>query len=83
MDKLQQKERADEFFATYEKVPAKAIDYGFSTNKWVARKQEEVSGLKNKLKDLISLCGEYYRHELLSEKIAGAKCKNGYIYCSL
>ena len=28
------KEMTDEFFATYHKDAAKAVEYGFSTNKW-------------------------------------------------
>ena len=69
------KEITDKFFTIYSKDPAKAVDYGFSTNKWLDRKQDDVTNLKNKLKNLIDLCGDYYGYELLSEKTAGQNIK--------
>jgi hypothetical protein len=69
------KEITDKFFAIYLKDPTKAVDYGFSTNKWLDRKQDEVANLKSKLKNLIDLCGDYYGYELLSEKTAGQNIK--------
>lgn len=69
------KEITDKFFSIYSKNPAKAIDYGFSTNKWLDRKIDAVTDLKNKLKNLIDLCGDYYGYELLSEKTAGENIK--------
>ena len=39
------------------------------------RKVDAVTDMKNKLKNLIALCGEYYGFELLSEKTAGQNIK--------
>ena len=69
------KEITDKFFEIYAKEPAKAVDYGFSTNKWMDRKLDAVTDLKNKLKNLIDLCGDYFGYELLSEKTAGQNIK--------
>lgn len=52
-------EITDKFFELYSKDPLKAVDYAFSTNKWFDRQQDGVANLKNKLKNLIDLCGEY------------------------
>lgn len=69
------KEITDKFFSIYAKDPSKAIEYGFSTNKWMDRKLDAVTDLKNKLKNLIDLCGEYYGYEMLSETTAGENIK--------
>jgi hypothetical protein len=68
-------EITDKFFSLYSKDPIKAVDYAFSTNKWFDRQQDGVANLKNKLKNTIDLCGDYYGHELLSEKTAGPSIK--------
>lgn len=68
-------EISDKFFSIYLKDPAKAVDYGFSTNKWMDRKLDAVTDLKNKLKNLVDLCGEYYGYEMLSDKTAGRNIK--------
>ncbi|MBS1776286.1 MAG: hypothetical protein JSS64_08415 [Bacteroidetes bacterium] len=68
-------EITDKFFTLYSKDPAKAVDYGFSTNKWMDRKLDAVTDLKNKLKNLIDLCGDYCGYEMLSEKTAGQNIK--------
>lgn len=65
------KEITEKFFSLYAKDPIKAVEYAFSTNKWFDKNQEGVSNLKNKLKNTIDLCGEYYGYEILSEKTAG------------
>ncbi len=65
------KEITDKFFSIYSKEPIKAVEYAFSTNKWFDKQQDGVANLKNKLKNLIDLCGDYYSYELLSEKTAG------------
>ena len=65
------KEITDKFFALYAKEPIKAVEYAFSTNKWFDRKQDGVANLKNKLKSIIDITGDYYGYELLSEKTAG------------
>ena len=65
------KEITDKFFALYATDPIKAVEYGFSTNKWSARKPDAITDLENKLKDLVSLLGDYYGYEELTEKSAG------------
>lgn len=65
------KEITDKFFSIYSKDPIKAVDYAFSTNKWFDRKEDATTNLKNKLKNLIDLCGEYYGYEELTQKSAG------------
>ena len=65
------KEIVSRFFAVYEKDPGKAVEFGFSTNKWMDRKQDEIIQVKSKLQNLVDLCGTYYGYELLSEKSAG------------
>jgi hypothetical protein len=68
-------EITNKFFSLYAKDAIKAVDYAFSTNKWFDRQQDGVANLKNKLKNTIDLCGEYYGYELLSEKTAGPSIK--------
>jgi hypothetical protein len=50
----------NKFFQIYSKDPIKAVDFAFSTNKWFERKQDDVSNLKSKLKNIIDLCGVYH-----------------------
>lgn len=69
------KEITDKFFNLYATDPIKAVEYGFSTNKWFERKQDDVSNVKNKLKNLVDLLGDYYGYELLTEKTAGQSSK--------
>jgi hypothetical protein len=65
------KDITDKFFSIYKKNPLQAVDYGFSTNKWMSRKPDDLANAKTKLKDLIALLGDYYGYELLSDKTAG------------
>jgi hypothetical protein len=69
------KEITDKFFNLYSTDPQKAIEYGFSTNKWFDKKQDDISTLKSKLKDFMGLVGEYEGYEFLSEKSAGSNLK--------
>lgn len=69
------KEISDKFFQIYSKDPMAAIDYAFSTNKWFDRKEDAKTTLKNKLKTLIDVCGDYYGYEELDEKTAGTSSK--------
>jgi hypothetical protein len=68
-------EIVEKFFGMYSKEPLTAVDYIFSTNKWVANKEEGVRDLKNKLKITIEGLGEYCGYEVLAEKTAGANVK--------
>jgi hypothetical protein len=59
----------DDFFKVYEsQSPGEAVDYLFSTNKWVDSSKEQVETIKSDLQKTISLLGEYYEYELISSK---------------
>ena len=58
----------DAFFALYLKDPAKAVEYAFSTNKYMLKKPEVVTNVKTQLKSLSSVLGTYYGNELISDK---------------
>ena len=52
------------FFKVFEeKGPNEAVDYVFSTNKWMARNQDGLQNLKNQLGTLINIIGQYYGHD--------------------
>jgi hypothetical protein len=68
-------EIAEKFFSIYSKDPLKAVDYAFSTNKWFDKQKDAVVGVKNKIKNLTDLVGDYYGYELLAEKSAGPSVK--------
>lgn len=61
-----------EFFNTYEKSPQKAIDYVFSTNKWMMdRNKDGIENVKNQLTNFLGLVGDYYGYEKITEKSIG------------
>jgi hypothetical protein len=68
-------EITDKFFSIYSKDPIKAVEYAFATNKWVDKKQDAIVGVKNKIKNLTELVGDYYGYELLTVKTAGPSVK--------
>ena len=43
-----------------------AIDYLFSTNKWINESKEEISRIKINLNDLVKDLGKYYGYEKIS-----------------
>ena len=62
----------DKFFKLYEdETPAKAVDYAFSTNKWMYRKQDSMAQLKGQITGLVSMVGEYRGYELIAQKSIG------------
>lgn len=69
------KEISEKFFGMYASDPVKAVDYAFTTNKWFAKKTDDLISLKNKLKNLVDLLGNYYGYEVLTEKTAGENIK--------
>ena len=69
------KEITDKFFSLYATDPVKALDYGFSTNKWMERKQDDLDNVRTKMKNLVAVLGEYYGFEQLSEKTTGEHLK--------
>ncbi len=48
-----------------------ALEYIFSTNKWIAGNKEGLNNLKSPLKDLVSQVGEYRGKELIAKKSIG------------
>ena len=68
-------EITDKFFSIYSKDPIKAVEYAFATNKWFDKKQDAIVGVKNKIKNLTELVGDYYGYELLTVKTAGPSVK--------
>lgn len=69
------KEITSEFFKIFQTEPMKAMDYAFSTNKWMERNIDGVENLKNKFKDLLPLIGEYYGHQMITQKKIGEDFK--------
>jgi hypothetical protein len=69
------KEIIDKFFDIYAKDPGKAVEYAFSTNKWMLDRKDVVENVKQKLNGTVNLCGEYSGYDKLSEKSAGESLK--------
>ncbi|MGJ3236534.1 hypothetical protein [Marivirga sp.] len=60
------------FFDLYKKSPEQAIDYAFSTNKWIIDKnQDGIANVKNQLTNTLELIGDYYGFEVITEKQIG------------
>ncbi|MFT4838563.1 MAG: hypothetical protein ACI9IZ_001581 [Nonlabens sp.] len=70
-----EKEITTEFFKIFNSDPLKAMDYAFSTNKWMGRNEDAVANLKNQFKNLLPLVGDYYGYELITEKTIGESYK--------
>ncbi len=67
------KEIAEKFFDDYvENGASVALDNLYFTNKWINRSADAVANLKSKMEGLnLEFVGEYYGHELISEKQLG------------
>jgi len=61
------KEITDSFFQLFQKTPGKAIEYAFSTNKWMEQKPEVVTQVKTQLKGLTDMLGDCYGYDLISD----------------
>ncbi len=61
------KEITDNFFLLFQKTPDKAIEYAFSTNKWMEQKPEVVTQVKTQLKGLTDMLGDCYGYDLISD----------------
>lgn len=70
-----EKDIPKEFFKIFETNPLKAMDYAFSTNKWMERNVDGIESVKTKFKDIVPLIGKYYGFELIAEKSIGANLK--------
>ena len=73
---LQAQEQAEDvtkkFFDTFEKTGSDAaIDFVFSTNKWLAGDKTTVDGIKSQFSKGIAIIGQYYGYELIDKKSAG------------
>ncbi|MDH3711535.1 MAG: hypothetical protein OER04_16710 [Cyclobacteriaceae bacterium] len=67
------REIAEKFFDDYvEDGASVALDNLYFTNKWINRSADAVANLKSKMEGLnLDFVGEYYGHELISEKKLG------------
>ena len=62
----------DEFFKLYkDKGANSAVDYIFSTNKWMNQSQDQLDNVKFKLNSNIKLIGDYAGFNLISKKTLG------------
>jgi len=62
----------DEFFNRYQaKNPSDAVDYIFSTNKWMTGSKDQIDNIKIKLNSAVKVLGTYYGFTLLGKKNAG------------
>jgi hypothetical protein len=62
----------DHFFALYEAKGAnEAIDYVFSTNKWMNESKDQVENVKFKLGGTLKLLGKYEGYDLIVKKSVG------------
>lgn len=60
------------FFELYEsKGSDDAVDYVFSTNKWLNSDKTTIDGIKAQLKKGIAIIGQYYGYELIEKKVLG------------
>lgn len=67
------KEILDRFFELYlEEGSDKAIDYVYSTNKWMIRNGEVIENIKTRLGKATSILGTYYGYEPIEEKQLGS-----------
>lgn len=64
-------ELLDNFFIKFERNIDEAIDYLFSTNELIDKRQPGISAIKERFDMSRKLLGEYYGHELISELRAG------------
>lgn len=64
------------FFSTYAESPQEAVDYVFSTNKWmIDRNKDGIENVKNQLTNFLGLVGDYYGYEKITEKSVGKSYK--------
>ncbi|MEO0471858.1 MAG: hypothetical protein AAF206_19690 [Bacteroidota bacterium] len=60
-----EQEILDEFFKLYNSNTSEAIDYIYSSNKWIDNEGEAVQNIKTKLNELQPLLGTYYGGEFV------------------
>jgi hypothetical protein len=63
---------ADQFFSVYQMKGANdAIDYIFSTNKWMNESKDQIENVKFKLNSTLKLIGKYEGYDLIVKKTVG------------
>ncbi|WP_375238099.1 hypothetical protein [Aurantibacter sp.] len=65
----------NKFFVIYEASPFEAVDYVYSTNKWMERNIDGIEDVKNKMRTFLGLVGEYYGYEEIVQNSIGEKYK--------
>jgi hypothetical protein len=62
----------DQFFVLYKsKGPIEAVDYIFSTNKWMNESKDQIENVKFKLSGALKQLGDYNGYNLITKKTAG------------
>ena len=61
----------DKFFNLYKKNANEAIDYIFSTNKWMNDSKDQIENVKFKLNSTLKLLGDYTGHNLMTKRTVG------------
>jgi len=62
----------DKFFSLYStKKTNEAIDYIFSSNKWMNESKDQIENVKFKLNSTLKLVGEYAGYSLMTKKTLG------------
>lgn len=62
----------DQFFSLYRtKGASEAVDYVFSTNKWMDESKDQIENVKFKLNNTLKLLGKYEGHNLITKKTVG------------
>ena len=62
----------DEFFNLYKnKSATEAVDYAFSTNKWMNESKDQIENVKFKLNSSLKQLGDYYGYSLITKKTLG------------
>ncbi len=70
----------DTFFSLYgEGKTDEAVDYIFETNEYLISAQQQIESIKEKLKTITSVIGQYYGYEKIIQKEAGESYK--YVRC--
>lgn len=71
----------DEFFKLYvEKGANSAVDYIFTTNRWINESKDQIENVKFKLSSSVKQFGDYYGYSLITKKTLGTQL---YLYTFL
>ena len=64
-----------EFFHIFKTEPMEALDYAYSTNRWMFKQVNRIEILKNELKEILLLVGDYHGFEIITKKSIGKNLK--------